>query len=314
MNTEQKNNQPCFRTKVGGQALMEGIMMRGPKAMCMAVRRPDGTVFTETSAVRHHAWEKWPLVRGVCSFLSSLAAGYRCLMKSADIALEEEAQEEPSGFDKWVADKFGEKGTSFVMGAAAFSGVALAAVLFVLVPTGAAGLIDRFLPLGGWRSPVEGVFKLVILLGYMLLIGRMPEIHRLFCYHGAEHKTIACYEARRELTVENVRPCTRFHPRCGTSFLLIAVLLSILAGACITTGRLWLRVLLKFALLPVIMGVSYELIQFCGRHDTALTRAVAAPGLWLQRITTQEPDDGMIECAIAAILPVLPEHPEEASW
>ena len=165
-----------------------------------------------------------------------------------------------------------------------------------------------------WRALIEGVFKLVMLVGYMALVSRMKEIARMFRYHGAEHKTIACYESGRELTVENVRPCTRFHPRCGTSFLLIVILISILAGALITTENTLLRIALKLLLLPVVMSVSYEIIKLCGRYDNPLTRAVSAPGLWLQRITTSEPDDGMIECAIAAVLPVLPENPEDGKW
>ncbi len=304
-----------FKTSVGGQALMEGVMMRGPEKMCVAVRRPDGTIFTEETPVKKRAWRKIPIVRGVGSFCESLLSGYKCLMRSAEIALEgTEEEEEESKFDKWVAEKFGEKGTNFIMALAAFAGVALALALFLIVPTGLAGLIDRFAPLGGWRALVEGVFKLAILIGYMALVSRMKEIHRLFSYHGAEHKTIACYEAGRALTVENVRPCPRFHPRCGTSFLIIVLLLSILAGALITTGNVWLRMLLKFLLLPLVMGVGYELIKLCGRYDNPVTHALSAPGLWLQRITTQEPDDSMIECAIAAVTPVLPENPEDGRW
>ena len=282
----------CFKTSVGGQALMEGVMMRGPQKMCVAVRQPDGEIFTEVSPIRTHPWQKWPFVRGIFNFID----------------LEE------TKFDKWVAEKFGDKGTNFIMAVAAVLGGVLALVLFMVVPTALAGLLARFVPLGGWRALIEGVFKLVMLVGYMALVSRMKEIARMFRYHGAEHKTIACYESGRELTVENVRPCTRFHPRCGTSFLLIVILISILAGALITTENTLLRIALKLLLLPVVMSVSYEIIKLCGRYDNPLTRAVSAPGLWLQRITTSEPDDGMIECAIAAVLPVLPEKPEDGKW
>ena len=276
----------CFKTSVGGQALMEGVMMRGPQKMCVSVRQPDGEIFTEVSPIRTHPWQKWPFVRGIFNFIDSLVSGYKCLMKSAEVSMGEDADLEETKFDKWVAEKFGDKGTNFIMAVA----------------------------LGGWRALIEGVFKLVMLVGYMALVSRMKEIARMFRYHGAEHKTIACYESGRELTVENVRPCTRFHPRCGTSFLLIVILISILAGALITTENTLLRIALKLLLLPVVMSVSYEIIKLCGRYDNPLTRAVSAPGLWLQRITTSEPDDGMIECAIAAVLPVLPENPEDGKW
>lgn len=288
-------------------------MMRGPKKMCVAVRQPDGEIFTEVTDVPQHAWKKWPFVRGVCNFVESLVSGYHCLMKSAEISMPDEAEEETK-FDRWVAEKFGRKGTDFVMALAAIFGGMLALVMFLVIPTALAGLVALFVPLGGWRALLEGVLKLAMLVGYMALVSKMKEIDRMFRYHGAEHKTIACYEAGRELTVENVRPCTRFHPRCGTSFLLIVILLSILVGAVIQTESTLLRIALKLALLPVIMGVGYEIIKLCGRYENPLTRALSAPGLWLQRITTQEPDDGMIACAIAAVLPVLPEDPKEGAW
>lgn len=288
-------------------------MMRGPKKMCVAVRQPDGEIFTEVTDVPQHAWKKWPFVRGVCNFVESLVSGYHCLMKSAEISMPDEAEEETK-FDRWVAEKFGRKGTDFIMALAAIFGGMLALVLFLVIPTALAGLVALFVPLGGWRALLEGVLKLAMLVGYMALVSKMKEIDRMFRYHGAEHKTIACYEAGKELTVENVRPCPRFHPRCGTSFLLIVILLSILVGAVIQTESTLLRIALKLALLPVIMGVGYEIIKLCGRYENPLTRALSAPGLWLQRITTQEPDDGMIACAIAAVLPVLPEDPKEGAW
>ena len=272
-------------------------------------------MYIETKELTTHSWQKWPLVRGVCSFVDSLVTGYHCLMKSAEVSMGEEAfEQEESKFDKWINDTFGEKAGNFVMALAAVAGGALALVLFLVIPTALTGLLGRFVELGLWRALIEGVLKIVMLVGYMALVSRMKDIQRMFAYHGAEHKTIACYEAGLELTVENVRPCSRFHPRCGTSFLLIVVLLSILVGALITSTNTLLRIVLKLLLLPVVMGVGYEIIKFCGRHDNALTRAVSAPGLWLQHITTNEPDDSMIECAIAAVLPVLPEDPDEGKW
>ncbi len=310
---EAKQNAGAFKTSVGGQALMEGIMMRGPEKLCVAVRRPDGGIFTEVTPVPKHFWKKLPFVRGVCTFIDSLVSGYHCLMKSADISMPD-AVEEETKFDRWVAEKFGQKGTDLVMAAAAVLGGMLALVLFLVLPTALVGLLAHFVPLGGWRALLEGVFKLAMLVGYMALVSKTKEIDRMFRYHGAEHKTIACYEAGKELTVENVRPCSRFHPRCGTSFLLIVILLSILVGAAIQTQNTLLRIALKLLLLPAVMGVGYEIIKLCGRYDNPLTHALSAPGLWLQRITTQEPDDGMIECAIAAVLPVLPKNRKDGEW
>ena len=176
------------------------------------------------------------------------------------------------------------------------------------------GGLARLVPLGGAKTLLEGVLKIAILVGYMAAVSRVKEIHRMFCYHGAEHKTIACYEAGLPLEVENVRKCCRFHPRCGTSFLLIVIVVSILLNSVIPWGSLSLRIVFKLLLLPVVVAVSYEIIKLCGKYDNAVCRAVSAPGLWLQRITTQEPDDSMIECAIAAVTPVLPERPDESVW
>ncbi len=309
-----KDKTESFKTSVGGQALMEGIMMRGPQKMCVAVRRPDGGIFTEETPITVRPWQKWPFVRGVFNFADSLVSGYRCLMKSAEIAMDDEAGEEPTKFDKWVAEHFGEKGTNFVMAAAALCGGLLALVLFMVVPTAIVGAVNRFVPLGGFKALWEGIIKLVMLVGYMALVSRMKEINRVFRYHGAEHKTIACYEAGRELTVENIRPCSRFHPRCGTSFLIIVLIVSILVMSLVPWHGTGMRIVLKLLLLPVIVGVSYEIIKLCGRYDNIVTRIVSAPGLWLQHITTQEPDDSMIECAIAAVLPVLPENREDGKW
>ncbi len=287
--------------------------MRGPEKMAMAVRAPGGEIRTTVSDVKQRPWQKLPLVRGVCNFVDSLVTGYRCLTASADIALEGE-EEELTGFDKWVNDKFGKKGTDFLMAAASVLGIVIAVVLFIFLPTLLVGIPARFVELGWTRSLLEGVVKVALLVGYLAAVSRMKEMKRMFAYHGAEHKTIACYEAGRELTIENIRTCTRFHPRCGTSFLLIVILVSILVGALLPSTGVGARAALKLLCLPVVVGVSYEIIKFCGRCDNALSHAVAAPGLWLQRITTNEPDDSMIECAIEAVKPVLPENKEDAAW
>lgn len=287
--------------------------MRGPEKMALAVRQPDGEIYTEVNPLKTHKWQKWPFVRGICSFVDSLLNGYKCLMKSAEISMTEEVEEE-SKFDKWIADKFGEKGTNVIMALAAVLGGGLALVLFMVLPTAIVGLLNHFVPLGGFKTLIEGVLKIAILVGYMAAVSKVPEISRMFAYHGAEHKTIACYEAGEELTVENVRKHTRYHPRCGTSFLLIVLVVSILLFSVLPWTSTSLRVVLKLITLPLVVGVSYEIIKLCGRYDNFVTRIVSAPGMLLQHITTNEPDDGMMECAIAAVLPVLPEKKEESAW
>ena len=304
----------CFKTSVGGQALMEGIMMRGPEKICVAVRRPDGTLDMTYEDVKHHRWQKIPLVRGAAAMIENLVLGYRYLMHSAEVSMPEEAEEEPGRFEKWLGEHAGPGVQNFFMALAAVCGGLLAIVLFMVLPTAIVGLIDRFLPLGWGKVVLEGVLKIALFVGYLFLCTRMKEIHRVFEYHGAEHKTIACYEAGEELTVENVRHHRRVHPRCGTSFMILVLIVSILLFSVLPWSSTGLRVLLKLLLLPVVMGVSYELIKLAGRYDNLFTRIISAPGLWLQRLTTFEPDDSMIEVAIAAVTPVLPDHPDEAKW
>lgn len=309
-----EKTKECFKTSVGGQALMEGIMMRGPEKICVAVRRPDGTLDMTYEDVKHHRWQKIPLVRGAAAMIENLVLGYRYLMHSAEVSMPEEAEEEPGRFEKWLGEHAGPGVQNFFMALAAVCGGLLAIVLFMVLPTAIVGLIDRFLPLGWGKVVLEGVLKIALFVGYLFLCTRMKEIHRVFEYHGAEHKTIACYEAGEELTVENVRHHRRFHPRCGTSFMILVLIVSILLFSVLPWSSTGLRVVLKLLLLPVVMGVSYELIKLAGRYDNLFTRIISAPGLWLQRLTTFEPDDSMIEVAIAAVTPVLPDHPDEAKW
>ena len=304
-----------FKTSVGGQALIEGIMMRGPREVCTAVRRPDGGIETKLDPVTTFSWQKIPLVRGVLSMIESLIVGYRCLMYSAEISMGEEAFEaEESKLDKWINEHLGEKAQNFVMSLAAVLGGMLALVLFMVLPTTIVGLLGKVLPLEGVRALLEGVLKIAIFIGYLALVRNMKDIKRMFRYHGAEHKTIACYEAGEELTVENIRRHSRFHPRCGTSFLVLVILISILVSSLLPWSSTGLRILLKLLTLPVVMGISYELIKLAGRYDNILTRIISAPGLWIQRLTTSEPDDSMIEVAIAAVKPVLPENWEDSLW
>ena len=306
-----------FRTSVGGQALMEGVMMRGPKRLCCAVRRPDGGIETDIKELPPKKWyEKVPFVRGVFAMIGSMITGYRCLMYSADIAMQNSEDSEPeSKLDKWLDEHLGEKFQNALMVCAALMGGVVAILLFSVTPTSVVGFVSRFIPLGRWgRVVLEAVLKMAIFLAYLALCSRMKEIHRLFEYHGAEHKTIACYEAGEPLTVENIRKYSRFHPRCGTSFLILTLLVSIAVFSVIPWTGTALRVVYKLLFLPMVMGISYELLKLCGRTDNLLTHIIRAPGLWVQRLTVFEPDDSMIECAIQAVTPVLPENPEEGQW
>lgn len=306
-----------FRTSVGGQALMEGVMMRGPKRLCCAVRRPDGGIEIDIKELPPKKWyEKVPFVRGVFAMIGSMITGYRCLMYSADIAMQNSEDSEPeSKLDKWLDEHLGEKFQNALMVCAALMGGVAAILLFSVTPTSVVGFVSRFMPLGRWgRVILEAVLKMAIFLAYLALCSRMKEIHRLFEYHGAEHKTIACYEAGEPLTVENIRKYSRFHPRCGTSFLILTLLVSIAVFSVIPWTGTALRVVYKLLFLPMVMGISYELLKLCGRTDNLLTHIIRAPGLWVQRLTVFEPDDSMIECAIQAVTPVLPENPEEGQW
>jgi len=307
-----ENNKACIarKTSIGGQALIEGIMMRGPKKSAMAVRNPQGEMVLET-------WDnepadkkpglidklrKIPVVRGVFNFAITLISGYKSLMKSAEIAGFEDEDEKESS-----------KGMMAVVGVVAgVLGICLSVGLFILLPTFLYDLIAKLLPaIAGNRilkSVFEGVLKIAILVAYMAAVSKMKDIERTFRYHGAEHKTIFCYEAGLELTVENVRKQGRFHPRCGTSFLIVMLLVSIFIGMIIPPELPTLiRTLIKVLLLPLTMGIGYEFIKFAGRHENAFTKILSAPGLWMQRITVLEPDDSMIECAITAVKEVIPD-------
>lgn len=296
------------KTSIGGQALIEGIMMRGPKKSAMAVRNTKGEIVLDvwdnepenkkTGII--DKLKKVPVVRGVFNFASSMIMGYKALMKSAEIA----------GLDDEEEIK---KGTMTVISViSVISAVLLSVGLFIWLPTFLYDLLGKVLPvLVGNRiikSIFEGVFKIVILVAYMGAVSRMPDIKRTFQYHGAEHKTIFCYEAGLELTVENVRKQGRFHPRCGTSFLIVMVLVSIFIGFLIPAGLpTVVRTLVKLLLLPITMGIGYEFIKFAGKHDNAIVKILSAPGLFMQRITVLEPTDDMIECAIASVKEVIPD-------
>lgn len=291
-------------------------MMRGPILSSMATRMPDGSIDVETwntyKDKKIHWTRKAPFIRGIFNMVDSMVVGYGCLMKSAEKAGVED--EEPSKFDRWLEQKLGDNMMKVLGTVAVVLGVGLAAVLFVLIPTGLSSLFKPVIGTGIGLSLIEGLIKVIILVGYMWLCSRMAEIHRVFEYHGAEHKSIACYEAGLPLTVENVRPQRRFHPRCGTSFLFLVVFISIIVGSFISWDNALLRMLIKLLLIPVVVGISYELIKLAGRSDGLFTRIISAPGLWLQHITTCEPDDRQIECAIAALTAVIPEDENADRW
>lgn len=290
-------------------------MMRGPFLTSMATRMPDGSIEVETWDTHKSGKTPWtrraPFIRGIFNMVDSMVVGYSCLMKSAEKA---GVEEEPTKFDRWLEEKLGDNMMKVLGGFAVVLGVALAAVLFIFIPTGLSSLLKPLIGAGIGLSLIEGLIKVIILVGYMWLCSRMKEIHRVFEYHGAEHKSVACYEAGLPLTVENVRPQRRFHPRCGTSFLFLVVFISIIVGSFISWDNPAIRMLLKLALIPVVVGISYELIKLAGRSDGILTRIISAPGMWLQRITTCEPDDSQIECAIAALEAVIPEDENADRW
>lgn len=346
------------KTTIGGQALIEGVMMKGVSKGAMAVRMKDGSIDVDEWDIKPKKWyNKCPVIRGSINFVQQLGEGYKCLMKSAEKSgmLDDEEEEEPSKFEKWLDEKFGDKLTGAIMAVAMVIGIALAVFLFLLVPSYLFTWIENLLPtqpLGGlesvlpglpagstllvksvdismWRTTFEGIIKIVIFVAYMWVTSKTKDMHRMYRYHGAEHKTIACYEAGKPLTVENVRPMTRFHPRCGTSFIIITLLVSILVYSVVPITpelfKSWLhlgsdniaillRTVCKLILLPFVVGFAYELIRISGRHDNIVTRIFSAPGLWMQRITTKEPDDSMIEVAIAAVTPCLPREGEDDNW
>ena len=300
---------------IGGQAVIEGVMMRGRELYAMAVRGPEGDIKLEKTffTKKRPAWFRLPLVRGVVSFIDSLVLGMKIIGRSAEMAgMEDIEYDQDSKFEKWLEAKVGDKITDYVIGISVVISIVLSIGLFMVLPTFIGGWINGFLGDNARvRAVIEGFVRIGIFLAYIFLVSQMKDIKRVFMYHGAEHKTINCFESYEELTVENVRKHTRLHKRCGTSFLVLVMIVSMFVFFFVNTNTLWLRVLSRILLVPVIAGISYELIKWAGSHDNILVRLVSAPGLALQHITTKEPDDSMIECAIAALKGVLEEEPEE---
>lgn len=306
---------PCVRkTTIGGQAVIEGISMKGPKNTCLAVRKPDGTMdFQERPTRRPHGLWKLPVLRGAYSLFTAMKEGVDDINYSASFFEDEETSEEPSRFEQWVeAHISSDTLEKLILGFAMILGTLLPIVLFLVAPT----LIVGFLPAGApyfVRSLLEGLVRIILFLIFMWSVSHMKDIERTFRYHGAEHKTIFCYEAGLPLTVENVRRMPRFHPRCGTSFMIVMMIIPILIFAFVQMDNVWLRMALRLILLPVVVGLAYECNRFAGRHDGPISRAIRWPGLQMQRLTVFEPDDSMIEVAIAAMQRVIPED-ESDKW
>ncbi len=324
-----KKQCPCSERlgKVGGQAVMEGVMMRSQQKTAIAVRRTDnGRIVVrskDTTSLKNKCkLFKLPVIRGIVGFVESLIMSFGTLTESTEmLGIDTTASESDSKFDKWLTEKLGDKMMSVVTAVGAVLGVVLALVLFVWLPAFVAGFIPSSAPEGKLdfvKCVADGIIKILIFIGYIYLTSLIPDIKRVYQYHGSEHKSIACYEAGDELTVENVRKHTRFHPRCGTSFLFVILIISILVNSLILwlIGAIfplapinvsWFKALIKLVVLPLVVGISYEYIMYAGKHDNAFTHVFSAPGLWMQRITTREPDDSMIEVAITSIKSALPD-------
>ena len=331
----KKDQQVCgekFKTMIGGQALIEGIMMRGPEKDAFVVRTEEGLHLevTPRKVAPPGSLKNWPFLRGVFGFFDSQVTGVKMLMRSAELVPEEHS-EEPSKFDLWLEKKLGnEKFQKVVLGFAVAFGLGLSVVLFFLLPMLVSSFLDGWIKNVLLLNLVEGIVRMCVFMVYMLLVSRMGEMKRVFSYHGAEHKTIRCYEAGLPLTVENVRMQTRLHPRCGTSFLLVVMVISILVFSIASSALLavvpaleairssvayrLIMIVFKLMLLPLVVGITYEINRWAGRHDNGFTKVLTAPGMWMQNFTTNEPDDEMIEVGIAAVTAVLPEEEGSDRW
>ncbi len=304
-------------TSIGGSAVMEGVMMRGPKEIATAVRKSDGEIELDKRAVsslvtKYHI-NKIPVLRGVFSFFDSMICSIRALMWSAEfVDLEDEESE--SKFDKWLSDKFGDKVKDIVIYFSLFVAMIFSIGLFFILPNIITGFLSGFIKSSLLKTLIEGVVRIAIFLGYVLAVSQMEDIKRVFQYHGAEHKTIFCYEAGLDLTVDNARSMSRLHPRCGTSFLVFVMVISIVLFSFISWDNMWTRIGLRLLLLPVVAGISYEIIRWAGRSKSKVVCIISRPGMWLQKITTREPDDSQLEVAIASMKAVLTDNKEDDKW
>ena len=318
-------NKKSHITSVGGQALIEGVMMQGPRGVATAVRNQKGEIITKyhdfKSIRTKNKFFNLPIIRGIIAFFESMIVGYKVLTYSAEASGMDDMEDvEMNKFEKWITDKLGDKFMDIVMVIGSVLGFALAFLIFFYLPVLVFKLIND--ATGGaitaWQGTIEGLIKIVIFVLYMYAVSHMSDIKRLFQYHGAEHKSIACYEAGLDLTVENVKKCTRFHPRCGTSFIFVMLILGIIVVSLLSlvvpeelksNTVAWMCI--KLPCIPLIMGIGYEFIKYAGKHDNLLVKILSAPGLWMQRITTKEPDDDIIEVGITSIKAVITDNPED---
>ncbi len=357
-------NQPLHKTSIGGQALIEGVMMRGVDKVSMCVRLPDKTIDKEEWAIKNNKSSfifKTPIIRGIFNFIETMKLGYKCLMKSAEKASNEEIDQKEGKFEKFITEKFGDNFMKIFMYIGLVIGFLFSIILFMFLPAyivdffsryftidiyknvlegilkivifvlylwivsnskeikrvfqyHGADFFSRYFTIDIYKNVLEGILKIVIFVLYLWIVSNSKEIKRVFQYHGAEHKSIACYEAHQELTVENVKKFSRFHPRCGTSFILIVIILSVIVFYYVSWNSVFIRTLLKVILLPLVVGIGYEIIKIVGRYDNILTRIISKPGLWLQKLTTKEPDDSQLEVAIAALSMVIPSSMEQDKW
>ena len=319
------SNQVKHKTSVGGQALIEGIMMRGPKGNAMAVRMPDGTIDVEVDhkipLIKRNKFCAIPLIRGVATFIDSMITGYGYLMKSAGKSMtEEEKEESMSKIDKWLTEHMGEKMMAVIGVISTVLGLALALFMFLWLPSTLFNLLNNHTTydFSYLRPLFEGVLKIIIFVLYMFVVSKTPAIKRVFMYHGAEHKTIFCYEHGLDLTVDNVKKMKRFHPRCGTSFIFVILIISILITSILVFAfpdirnvSKWLWILIKLCIIPLVMGLGYEFIRYAGKHENVLVKILSAPGLMMQRITTAEPTDDIIEVGIESLKAVITDNPED---
>ncbi len=327
MKNKKSENTPK-PISVGGQALIEGIMMMGPKGAAMSVRLPDGSIDTEELEVKHLR-DKFkpaglPIIRGVVNMIESLLFGFKCMEKSAEKAGIDDDELDPekmSKLDKWLSDHFGPKMMAVITGISLVLGMLLAFGLFTYLPSLVVDLADKYIfknALADLHPLFEGIMRMIIFVLYIWVVSKIPDIKRVFMYHGAEHKSIFCYEAGLDLTVENVKKQSRFHPRCGTSFIFVILIISILISSLLVVlfpelkdvnRAVWMAV--KLLILPLTVGIGYEFIRFAGKHDNVFVRLLSAPGLYMQRLTTQEPTDDIIEVGIESIKAVLYGMPEK---
>ena len=308
-----------FRTTIGGQALIEGILMRGPEKQAIVVRLADGTLQEKVEELKfikdRYPILGWPLIRGVVIFFSSLINGVKALMYSADCLPEEEQAAQEDKLDKWINAHFeGEKAKKMIIGVSVALGLILAVAIFMVLPYLVTGVFTKSIGSSFLKNVIDGVLRILIFLVYIRLVTMSKDIHRVFEYHGAEHKSIHCYEKGLPLTVENIRPQPREHPRCGTSFLFVVMIVSFLVFSVVSWKNRIVAFFLRLALLPVVVAFSYEINRWAGRHDNLLSRILSAPGRALQKLTVFEPDESMMECAARALTLVIPEREGADRW